>query len=208
MTGVADTVPAARRSPRYGEAGYERRDKDDYFTETRCVWALLAHVTLPRGGRLWEPACGDGAIVAELVAERHAVLATDIAAYPDRPDRPLRHRDVQHRAGVDFFGERRCPPGVRALVTNPPFGCAEAFVRHMLALCPRDGLVAALLPADWSYASTRIDLFLRGGGYRLKIEMCWRPNWVEERTNGGRNNAAWYVWKPGWDGDAIVRQAI
>ena len=40
--------------------------------------------------------------------------------------------------------ERASPPGVEAIVTNPPFKLAEKFVIHALDLCPRVVMLLSL----------------------------------------------------------------
>ena len=79
-------------------------------------------------GCVWEPACGPGAIVRVLRAHGHHVVATDLVDY-DLAD--------QEESGWDFLLERQLPIGVEAIVTNPPFKLADAFVAHALDLCPK-----------------------------------------------------------------------
>lgn len=85
--------------------------------------------------RVWEPACGPGAIVSVLRASGRRVVATDLVDYgcPDSEGRR------------DFLMEMSAPAGVEAIVTNPPFKLAEEFVTRARQLVPR---VYMLLAAD------------------------------------------------------------
>ena len=72
--------------------------------------------------RLWEPACGPGAIVRVLRAAGHDVIASDLVDYGC--DDSI--------VGVDFLMETRAPEGVKAIVSNPPYKLAAQFVAHGL----------------------------------------------------------------------------
>ena len=58
---------------------YAERGLDLYETPDVAVEALLRVENLPR--RIWEPACGRGAIVNVLRSHGHEVVASDIAGY-------------------------------------------------------------------------------------------------------------------------------
>lgn len=176
-----------RRSARHGESGYARKPRDAYFTEPRCTEALLEHVTLPRSGIVWEPACGKGHIVKVLQGRGYRVHASDIFDHGGLLAGPA----VEY--GADFLTVKRAPAGTRIIATNPPFGGAEAFVRRALALAPPDGMVCMLLNALFDTASSRLDLF-EVEPFRCKLVLTWRPYWVEERIASPRENYAWYVW--------------
>lgn len=106
--------------------------KDDlYETPPAAVRALLSVETLPRV--LWESACGPGAIVRELEAAGHEVVATDLVDY-----------GWGHASRRDFLMERAAPDGVEAVITNPPFKLAEEFAQHALTLVPRVYLLLRL----------------------------------------------------------------
>lgn len=103
------------------------RGDDLYQTPPEAVRALLRAEKIP--ARVWEPACGPGAIVRVLRQAGHEVIATDLVDY-GCPDSETR---------VDFLMERSAPAGVEAILTNPPYKyCAgkAPFVRHALALVP------------------------------------------------------------------------
>jgi hypothetical protein len=79
-------------------ASADRKD-DLYETPDVAVHALMRVEKLPH--RVWEPACGRGAIVRVLRAAGHTVVATDLVDYSS-PD--------QDEHGVDFTMEHKAWP--------------------------------------------------------------------------------------------------
>jgi hypothetical protein len=117
--------------------GYERQDRDFYPTPAWPTEAMLRRVRLPTV--IWEPCCGDGAMVRVLEAHGHRVVATDLV------DRGY------GEAGRDFLAESRLPEGVNAIVTNPPYSrTLYRFIDHALALTRSvGGMVAMLVNIQW-----------------------------------------------------------
>jgi hypothetical protein len=143
-----------------------RRD-DLYETPPEAVHALLKVERLPL--RIWEPACGPGSIVGVLRDAGHIVRATDLVAYGCPDSEP----------GVDFLMEWSAPPGVEAIVTNPPFKLAAEFIEHGLTLCP---LVIVLVRLGF-LESTRRSKILDGGQlarvhvFRNRLPRMHRSGW-------------------------------
>jgi hypothetical protein len=99
------------------------RGDDAYMTPPCATEALLRHVKLPY--RLWEPACGDGTSILDVLrAHGHRVGPRRLWA----PDCFWRR---------DFLMKSKAPDGCEAIVTNPPYKLAEPFIEHALDLCPR-----------------------------------------------------------------------
>jgi hypothetical protein len=99
------------------------RGHDLYDTPPEATRALMRAEVLPF--RIWEPACGRGAIVRVLRAAGYQVVASDL---------------VDRGPGYwsrDFLLERCAPAGTECILTNPPYKQAAAFVRHALNLCPK-----------------------------------------------------------------------
>lgn len=167
-------APAPRLSGRQGE--------DFYRTPPAATEAFLAVERPPRV--IWEPACGDGAISEVLKAAGHEVFSTDLY------DRGY------GLAGRNFLDT---PPqaGSPAIVTNPPFKFAEAFVLHALAIgTPYIAVIqrlawlegAARQQSLWlPHPPSRIWVF----GKRLTL---WRGD--EDRPKGATGTTAygWFVW--------------
>ena len=179
----------AKRAPdpaMLGNSGYALLPRDFYPTEPWVTEALLGKVRFR--GRLWEPACGAGAITRVLEAAGYAVVASDIAPDPGLPDALTQ----------DFLAATALPEGVETILTNPPFGTrsalALAFMRHALKLAgPVGGMVALLARNEFDSARTRRDLF-DGPPFAAKVTLTRRPYWVEARDASPRHNFAWFLW--------------
>lgn len=159
------------------------RKNDTYETPKEAVWALLKAEDIP--DVIWEPACGPGAIVRVLRASGRQVYATDLVNY-DSPD--------QDMAGWDFLMERQVPIGTQAIVTNPPFKNASAFVRKALELCPK---VYMLMRLAFLEGVTRSDL-IDGGKlarvlvFRNRLPLMHRHGWEGNRSTSTMA-FAWFV---------------
>jgi len=171
----------------------DARRNDLYETPPEAVQTLLAVESLPR--LIWEPACGPGAIVAMLRHSGRDVLATDLVDYASP------HQD---HAGVDFLipglAESYSREG-RAIVTNPPFKNAPAFVRRALALSP---YVAMLLRLAFITGTTRKDILDHGHLARVhvfsrRLPMMHRDGWTGPRATSA-TDFAWFVWCRGYNG--------
>lgn len=161
--------------------GGKRRDHDFYPTPVEAVGALLASGELNGfPAKVWEPACGDGAIAEALGANGFRVVSTDLED----------HGFADGLADLDFLTFDR--PLAPAIITNPPFGLAEAFIRKAHALGIEH--LALLLKATYFHTARRCALF-----------DLWRPSreckltWRLDFTGGGAStiDCTWFVWSPG-----------
>jgi hypothetical protein len=90
------------------ECGYERKPFDQYETPAWVTLALTPH--LPAiAGKVWEPACGSGKMVAALREAGFEVVGTDITRGGPSPS-PLSFGSSR-RAPVQGF---RLPPSRKA----------------------------------------------------------------------------------------------
>jgi hypothetical protein len=170
-------VTGARRS------ALRERGDDLYESPPEAVEALLRIEKLPR--RIWEPACGPGAIVRVLRHHGHDVVATDLVNY----------KSEDSKSRVDFLMERQAPAGVQAIVTNPPFKLATEFVEHALELCP---IVVMLLRLNFMESKRRARILDGGKLARLysfsnRLPMMHRAGWTGKRASSAVA-FAWYVW--------------
>lgn len=173
----------------------ERKD-DLYETPPVAVEALLRVETLP--ARLWEPACGPGAIVRVLRAAGHSVLATDLVDYASP------HQD---NAGWDFLMERSLPLGIGAIVTNPPFKNVEPFVAKALDLCPRVVMLLRLAFLESERRRPILDSgqLARVHVFRKRLPMMHRAGWEGRHANSGMA-FAWFVWDRAHKGATELRR--
>jgi hypothetical protein len=107
-----------------GQHPHAVRGLDFYPTPVVAVRALLEAEQLPHF--LWDPCAGGGGIVRELRDAGHAVIASDIA---------LRGFPL-HFTG-DFLAEAKAPAQCEAIISNPPYMCAEEIISHAIKLVPR-----------------------------------------------------------------------
>jgi hypothetical protein len=176
------------------------RGNDVYQTPGVAVQALQKVEQLPH--HIWEPACGYGAIVRVLRDAGHTVTATDLVDYAC-PDSSYR---------IDFLMERHAPPGVEAVVTNPPYKLAAAFVAHALELVP---YVAMLLRLPFIEAAGKRDPkraeVLDGGKlarvhvFRNRLPMMHREGWAGPRSTS-QVAFAWFVFERDHQGPTILNR--
>lgn len=178
-----------------GRASLAERGNDLYQTPPEAVLSLLKVERLPH--RIWEPACGPGAIVRILRAHGHDVIATDLVDYAS-PD--------QDAAGLDFlFPIDRLHPAFcpisrefrpEAIVTNPPFKLAAEFVERAFDHVP---LVVMLLRLAFLESERRTPILDNGKlarvhVYRKRLPMMHREEWEGRKANSGMA-FAWFVWE-------------
>lgn len=169
----------------YGKRHALSERKDDLYQTPPCaVEALLAAEPLP--SCIWEPACGPGAIVRVLRQRGHTVVATDLVDY-DSTD--------QDEARRDFLFEAATPPGVGAIVTNPPYKNADAFVAHALSICPKVVMLLRLAFLESERRSPILDSgqLARVHVFRNRVPMMHRDGWEGKRATSTMA-FAWFVW--------------
>jgi hypothetical protein len=185
-----------RQAPyRPQKAQLAERGDDLYESPPEAVRALLKAERLPQ--RIWECACGPGAIVRVLRAAGHKVHATDLVDYgcPDS------------EAGVDFLMESRAPDGVEAIITNPHYKLAAQFVEHAIELCPK---VYLLLPLAFLEGRRRSTVLESGALARIHVFRNRLPRMHRHGWNGPRATStvafAWFVWDRSHRGPTEVRR--
>lgn len=181
-------------SAMHGESGYERIERDAYYTPAWCTEALLRHVEFQEP--IWEPAAGNGAM-SEVLEQSYRVYTSDI------------HPIVPITLMQDFF-TARADPGWTAIVTNPPYNRAEAFIKRALYLTSSvtarpGGKVVMLLRNEYDSASTRQHLFSKCPQFALKLVLTRRPKWFADDKASPRHNFSWFVWDWAHEGPAEIR---
>lgn len=149
--------------------GAVRNAADFYPTPESAFRPLLAH--LPRDVEYWEPACGDGRLIAW---GRQAGLA-------------INGSDLEN----DFLKDetRR-----RFILTNPPFTLAKEFCDHALALAPE---VLMLLRLNFLGAQKRRAWWQQHEPAALFV-LSARPDFTG--GGGDSCDYAWFYWGSRWTG--------
>lgn len=161
------------------------RGDDFYATPPEAVAALLAveRKWMPRGV-IWEPACGDGAIVLPMRAAGFNVFASDLV------DRGCPNSEI-----LDFV-EGNLPIGRHdAIITNPPFKLAREFVDRSLVRVP---YVAMLLRLAFLEGNARKPWFESSSLARVhvssrRLPMMHRYGWEGPKSTSAVCHA-WFVW--------------
>lgn len=186
---MAGLVTQSKRAP------LAERGDDLYETPPAVTRALCRNYCLPQ--RVWEPACGRGAMVAVLRDEEGLdVVATDLND----------HGWDGAITRVDFLMEQAAPEGVDTIVTNPPYKLANEFARHALKLCPH---VCLFLRLAWLESMGRADLLDAGSGFKYlmpfkaRVPMMHRDGWQGSRSSSAVA-FAWFIWERGFAGAPTV----
>jgi len=166
----------------------EDREKDDFYpTPEPATRALLAKEVF--GPRIWEPACGDGAISEVLKQADYRVLSTDLV-------------DRGYGKVADFLSTSKT---VESIVTNPPYALAEEFVKK--ALQSTTYKVAMFLRLSFLESQRRYDLFQRTpleAVYIFSRRLSLHRNGIDS-GNSGVVAYAWFVWRHGYRGEPRLR---
>ena len=169
--------------------------KDDlYETPEVATRALLRCEDLPH--RIWEPACGRGAIARVLEGADHFVHATDLVSYG------------YGTGGRDFLLELEPPTGFDCIVTNPPFKLATEFIEHALALVPRVVILARLALLE----SVRRTKILDGGDlarvhvFRKRLPFMHRDGYEGPKNSNSGMAFAWFVLDKAHSGPTELRR--
>lgn len=178
---------------------HKERGADLYETPPEAVHALLANEILPHC--LWEPACGPGAIVGALRASGREVIATDLNEWgcPDS------------QAKVDFLMERSAPAHIDAIITNPPYMIATAFIHHATQLASRVYMLLPLQFLEGGQRDPRRDDLIDGGRlsrvmiFRERLPMMHRHGWQGKQATSTRC-FAWFVWDRDHMGGAVIER--
>jgi len=156
-------------------SGGRRREEDFYPTPPDATEALVRAGLAPAGIDVWEPACGDGAVSRVLERHGYRVVSTDLV------DRGF------GTGGVDFLNaEALLAP---AIVTNPPFSLAAAFIRHAFALGAQE--LALLLKAQFWHAAGRLPLF-QAFPPTVVAPLTWRLDFTG--AGAPHTDCSWVVW--------------
>jgi hypothetical protein len=162
---------------------YADRGDDFYRTPPEATRALLK-VFPYRNVKIWEPACGDGAISRILEAEGHTVVSTDLV------DRGY------GISGIDFLMTQESMGPV--IVTNPPFKLAAPFVRHALFTL-QCAEVWMLLRLAFLESMTRRDILDEGHLrdvylFRKRLPFMHRDGWSGKTLASSGMPFAWFRW--------------
>ena len=179
--------------PRQIKAHAKRRAEDFYPTgQPEAMRGLLAldGERIRACGSVWEPACGDGALVREIRTYGLPCCASDLI-----------DRGCPDSWTADYFTCLRSRGG--AIITNPPYDQINArdghgrWLRHTLDM-PGWEYCAFLLSWDWPAARKNgLGELLDNNPFSYCYLMRWKLDFTGEGSPPQRN--AWFVWVRDWD---------
>ena len=164
--------------------GHERHVDDDYATPSWVTRAILPHLS---PSVVLDPCCGHGAIL-DVVADQWKVPTFGIELDAGRAKQAKMRHCV---ARSDALGSHEWPSAL--IVTNPPYGLAEEFIRR--ALSQRSAFDRAFLLRLNFLGSQKRAGFHRDNPSDVYV-LPRRPSF----TSDGKSDSteyAWFVWRPG-----------
>jgi SAM-dependent methyltransferase len=165
------------------------RHPEDYYIEPDWLDdAIFAAENFE--GPIYDPACGSGRIVRAAARAGYYALGSDIV-----------NRCAECAFTKSFLD---CDQFVQNIVSNPPFGIADAFIQH--ALCHATRKVVMILPAKFT-SSDRRSRWLETTPLRRNLDIVPRPSMppgpvIEAgfKPGGGKENFKVLVWEAGYVG--------
>lgn len=164
---------------------------DDFYASP---YAALPPLLLAEGERLprtiWEPSCGNGALVLPLRNRGFDVVATDLNDWgcPDAT------------GGVDFLeavADPFAPAGHFGIVTNPPFGVVRDYIERAVTRAP---YTALLLRLAFLESEGRMDWFPTVGLSRVhvigeRLPMMHRHGYDGPKLSNAGMCFAWFIFE-------------
>ena len=184
-----------------GVSETEHRSANDYYrTPGHATQSLMLRETFGsrvpnKKAKIWEPACGDGAISQILIDDGHDVRSTDLIY------RNYQYQEVQT---LDFLSIDPALNRVDHVITNPPFRQAQEFAEKALEVVSETpgGKVALILCLKF-LAGQKRSLFLEKSPLKMVYVFSKRLDFGRGDVPGkgaGMLDYAWFVWETGYKG--------
>jgi hypothetical protein len=173
-------------------SGYAKADNDYYVEPPWIVDALLDAEEIPLGTICWDPSCGGGNIPDRAYARGIQCGGSDVV-------------DRGYGYAADFFGFERPLGDASVIISNPPFGVMERYVRHALSLV--SGRVIILARLAFLESQTRASFFAETPLARVWVSRrraSMPPGGTDIKAKGGSIPFAWFVWAHGHHGPPTI----
>ena len=168
------------------------RELDFYPTPPEAIYGLMSKVSFSKG-TIWEPACGDGAIMNVLV-EKYGkrVLPSDIHDWGCVPF-------SQHNFLDAWVGEWANRQGAKHIITNPPYKQALEFANYGQDFIKHTGgKMALLLRLQWLEGQKRGKWFKKFPPSEVWVFSKRLPRMHRKNYDGKKTSSmiafAWFVW--------------
>lgn len=170
----------------------DREKLDFYATDKRAIHELLKREQFK--SLVYEPACGMGHIGKVLEEYGYTVKATDIC-----------YRGYGEEREVDFFTVQE---NHLDIVTNPPYFCADEFLRHALEISGEGVKIAMLFRLAFLEGQKRYELFRKYPPKRVYVfskRLNCAKNGEFEKYKSSAIAFAWFIWEVGYKGITELR---
>lgn len=169
---------------------WERDPYDWYVEPVECSVALFEEEEF--SGPIWDPACGIGRIVESARQKKLEAIGSDIIK-----------RSKNCSFTLDFTKDQKIID-FRSIISNPPFSCAEKFVRKSIEILPIGGKAAFLLPLVWMAGFSMKRDWLPVSPLKAIHVISPRPSMPPGQVilagvtpGNGTKDFAWFVWEKG-----------
>ena len=173
-------------------SGYAKAEHDWYLEPAWIVDAMLDAEKIPSGTICWDPSCGAGNIPERVKARGLYCAASDIT-------------DRGYGAVGNFFDYISPKDNATIIISNPPFGCMEQYVRHALSLV--SGRVIILARLAFLESQSRAQFFTETPLARVWVSRrraSMPPGGANVVARGGSIPFAWFVWSHGHFGPPVI----
>ena len=168
------------------------RELDFYPSPPEAIYGLMSKVSFSKG-TIWEPACGDGAIMNVLVDKYgKRVLPTDIHDWGCVPF-------VQHNFLDTYTLGWAKAQGAKHIITNPPYKLALEFANYgQDFISHTGGKMALLLRLQWLEGQKRGKWFEKFPPSEVWVFSKRLPRMHRKNYEGKKTSSmiafAWYIW--------------
>lgn len=170
----------------------DKEKLDFYATDKRAIHELLKREHFK--SLVYEPACGMGHIGKVLEKYGYTVKATDIC-----------YRGYGEEREVDFF---TVTENILDIVTNPPYFCADEFLRHALEISGEGVKIAMLFRLAFLEGQSRYELFRKYPPKRVYVfskRLNCAKNGEFEKYKSSTIAFAWFILEVGYKGITELR---
>lgn len=190
-------VPVRLLDGTYTKADALERETDDFYPTPPEPTRAFLHAEIDRlrdFPLIWEPACGDGAMVREMEALGISVVASDLV-------------DRGCGAHIHSFYDFKSAPAAKAIVTNPPFQECNSrdgkgrWIWHAMETLGVE-YMALLMNWSWPGAGGLGDLWAKYPPARAYL-MRWKIDFTGQGSPPMLNG--WFVWDRKHEGETVLR---
>lgn len=170
----------------------DRATLDFYATDKRAIEELLNREKFRK--TVYEPACGQGHIGNVLEEYGYKVKATDIC-----------YRGYGEEREVDFFTVNE---NTLDIVTNPPYFCADNFIKHALEISAPKVKIAMLFRLAFLEGQQRYKLFKDHppqSVYVFSKRLSCAKNGNFHKCKSNAIAFAWFIWEVGYTGRTEIK---